>query len=116
LAAAAWAAFSLRSWHSEPPFPRRTARLDQRRLRLFQCNPQTGDLALGYWQPSRRNFSISASLAHRPLQGNLLLRRRGHHLAQHLLQRGAVIRQGDEVNRNAATMIGVSASVSMIPA
>jgi len=61
-------------------------------------------------------LDLGITFADRILQGCLLLRCRGHYLAQHLLQWGGVIRQGAEVDRHAIIVLGASASTPMIPA
>jgi len=50
------------------------------------------------------------------LQGGLLLFGRGDHLAQHLLQRGGIVRQGGEVDLHASIMINAAESAPMTPA
>ena len=41
---------------------------------------------------------------------------RGHHIAQHLLQRGWVVRQGGEVDRHGIIMIDLLEPAPMTPA
>jgi hypothetical protein len=47
------------------------------------------------------------------LQGGLLLFRRCHHLAQHLLQRRGVIRQGGEIDRHDPSITDTAAPCPM---
>jgi hypothetical protein len=60
------------------------------------------------------DFGIA--LLHRDLQGCLLLLGRSDHLAQHLLQRGWVVRQGGEIDLHAGIMINAVESAPMTPA
>ena len=50
------------------------------------------------------------------LQSGLLLFSRGDHRAQHLLQRGGIVRQGSEVDLHASIMINAAESAPMTPA
>jgi hypothetical protein len=53
----------------------------------------------------RQLLDLGVALADRALQHHLLLGRRRHHLAQHPLQRGWVVRQGGEIDRHGIMMI-----------
>jgi hypothetical protein len=50
------------------------------------------------------------------LQGGLLLFSRDNHIAQHLLQRGRIVRQGGEVDLHDSIMINTAESAPMTPA
>lgn len=67
-----------------------------------------------YQQVQLVDFGIA--LLHRVLQSGVLLFGRGDHLAQHLLQRCGIVRQGGEVDLHASIMINAVESAPMTPA
>jgi hypothetical protein len=79
------------------------------RAQLFRATAELLAQQTLYQQVQLVDFGIAL------LQGGVLLFGRGDHLAQHLLQRCRIVRQGGEVDLHASIVINAAESVPMTP-